>query len=119
AQTPRAEYDNSIPAQIRRVAELADLTPEEAKWYSDWLIDYNKGKPEKDQIKLNAIEEIVAARSGTRDFAQLFDLTPDEAAAYVKLWELTNWDFESVAQLLRKQQLTELETRAVKKVAER
>ncbi len=107
-----AAYDSSIPEPLRRVAKFAELSPEEALAVSNAL------KPDASLQLFELLARLSAARNGKIDFAELFQLNTEEAAAFAELYKLTRGSVSKMVALSQEGQLNPVEARAVEKVGE-
>lgn len=114
-EAKKAKDDFSLPADVRLLAELGQLLDDEAKALAAEKVDYFKAwKVDEPQLKL--LLRLAKARRGEIDFAELFELDKDEAAAYAKLYEMTTGRLQTIRALVDQGQLTEVEQRAAKKI---
>ncbi len=114
AQQP---FDSSIPADFRRIAELAQLTPSDALALIDMFDAANRfSKQVREQLHWELIEKVVQARNGKLDFAELFQLTADEAKAYKDLLALPGSTYSTICSLADQGQLAPEELSAVNKL---
>jgi len=114
-QAPK-EFDASVPANLRKVMQLAALTPEEALALTKWLGPGLEGDTQL--IRFAAIEKLDKARHGTIDFAELFGLDKDEAVVFRDLYRMAGGSVNWAAHLADIDQLSADEVRAVRKVQE-
>src|SRR5262249_23671309 len=118
AQTKEAEPQVALdlPKEYQRIAELACLNADEAKSLVKWTIAVKDWK-DADQLELSlaAIDRGLAARAGKVDFADLFQLSADEAAGYRELNLLTD-GFSTICVLADQGQLTKAELSALDKL---
>jgi hypothetical protein len=111
----KVKIDPFLSADVRQLAELVSLSPEEATALSADKIDYfQQWKVEKKQIE--QLSRLAAAKRGQIDFAELFQLDKNEMEAYAQLYKLTTGNFQTVRSLIEQGQLTEMELRAAKKI---
>ena len=81
------KFDASLPPKLRQMFLLARLAPDEALALRNWLGPDREGDIEL--IRFEALEKLDKARHGTLDFAELFGLEKDEAAAFRELYKQT------------------------------
>jgi hypothetical protein len=114
-QPKQSKYDAALPEGIRRLAEIMALSADEAQALADAKFDWMKAwKLTEPQVKL--LERVAAARRGTIDLAELFELTKDEAAAYAEIYGMTDGDFPAIEALNRDSQLSAAEQAAIIKL---
>jgi hypothetical protein len=114
AQQP---FDSSIPADFRRIAELAQLTPGDALALVDMFHAANRvSKQVKEELHWELVDNVVQARNGKLDFAELFQLTAEEAKAYKYLLALPGTGYSSICALAAQGQLAPEELSAVHKL---
>jgi hypothetical protein len=108
------EFDASLPADLKQVAEAARLLPKDALKMAGWFpreADPQTGRA----LRWDLVARAVKARRGQIDFAELFGLTADEAKAYLDLLKLVG-DYRSACTLAGDGQLAPHEMSAVKKL---
>lgn len=93
-QTDRlnAQPLTDLPQEARRLAQLAQLTPDEVKGLAQFM------KSDTAMIApklLKALDQTIAARYHEIGFAELFGLSEEEAAAYRELMKLTDGDYDA------------------------
>ena len=110
------KFDASLPPKLRQMFLLARLAPDEALALRNWLGPDREGDIEL--IRFEALEKLDKARHGTLDFAELFGLEKDEAAAFRELYKQTHGSLNYASYLVKNDQLSAVEIRAVKKVEE-
>jgi hypothetical protein len=111
----RPTLADDLPENIRRLAILAELSPDDAAALAQPKIDWLK-EWQVSEAQLKLIERVALARRGKMDLAELFELSPEEATAYAELYRLTQANFKAIEQLADKEQLTPLELATVKKL---
>ena len=111
-----AKDDVSIPPKLRQMFQLARLTADESLALKNWLQPDRAGDLEL--IRFEALEKLDKARHGTLDFAELFGLDKDQAAAFRELYKQTRGSLNYASYLAKNDQLSPVEIRAVKKVEE-
>ena len=109
------QYSPDIPAGVRVLAEQANLTPREALELASYFDSVHK-KLTSGMVDLSVVQRIVDARREKIDFAQLFELTPDEVTAYRELMKLTGNRYSTASSLSSSGQLTATEESAVQKL---
>ncbi len=115
-KTPaNVQYSPDIPAGVRVLAEQANLTPGEALELASY-VDSVHEKLGSGTVDLSVVQRIVDARREKIDFAQLFELTPDEVSAYRELMKLTGDRYSTAETLSSSGQLTATEESAVQKL---
>jgi hypothetical protein len=118
AQTKEAEPQVALdlPKEYQRIAELACLNADEARSLVKWTIERkHQAGNGQGELNLDAIDRGLAARAGKIDFADLFQLTADEAAGYRELNRLTD-GFSTICVLADQGQLTKAELTALDKL---
>jgi hypothetical protein len=107
------EFDPSLPAHLRQVAVLAELTPRDASKIAPWFPekDHRNGEP----LHWEVIERIVKARDGRVGLAILFGLDGDEVKPFRELLNLCG-SYPAASALADEGQLAPQELSAVKKV---
>jgi hypothetical protein len=118
----RQAYDPKLPEELRRVAAIAQLTPEEAIT----LDEISSGPPRAsgfpnpahallDKANVELLERIDAARHHKIGFAQLFKLNDAEVAAFCDLMRQVDDGYDT-AQTLDKDSLTKDELSGLEKL---
>jgi hypothetical protein len=118
AQTKEVELQvaQDLPKEYQRIAELACLNADEAKSLVKWTIRVKHWEGAGQlELSLDAIDRGLAARAGKVDFADLFQLSADEAAGYRELNRLTD-GFSTICVLADQGQLTKAELSALDKL---
>jgi hypothetical protein len=113
AAKPKAVTTSRRDVQL--LATIADLNATEAAAIADANGDWAKAWG----IELDDLEglaRLAAAKRGEIEFAELFQLSAEEMTAYSSLYSLTGGDFNQLADLWVRQQLSGVESAAVKKI---
>jgi len=114
-KTAPADFDPSLPAELREVAQAARLTPKDAMklvgWFPAGIIAEQTGKP----LHWELAGRVVKARRGQSDFAELFNLTAEEAKSYLDLLKLTG-SYSAACSLADDGQLAPQELSAINKL---
>ena len=117
-QSATPTFAADVPKDQQHIAQLACLNAEEAKAMTKWIADvgdYLKNNKLDANVFFSLLDRIQSARAGKSDFAELFQLTDDEAKAYRDLNKLAG-GFGAVCTLGDQGQLTTTELSALKKV---
>jgi hypothetical protein len=101
----------AVPAEYRRVLAAAELTPEEAASFADWLKAQKLDSP----AQLEVIDRLAQARRHKITLAQLFGMTSEEAAAFREVVGQVNGDYQRLARLASNDKLTSTERQAIDK----
>lgn len=111
----KPKIDPALPADVCQLAELVSLTPDEVAALAADKVDHLQAW-DINQKQINQLLRLAAARRTEVDFAELFELDKDEIEAYARLYKFTCGNFSTVRTLLEQGQLTDVETRAAKKI---
>ena len=90
-QSATPTFAADVPKDQQHVAQLASLNADEAKAMTKWIADagdYLKNSKLDVNILFGLLDRVQSARAGKSDFAELFQLTDDEAKAYRDLNKL-------------------------------
>ncbi|HEY2883055.1 MAG TPA: hypothetical protein VGJ15_11490 [Pirellulales bacterium] len=101
----------AVPPEYRRVLAAAELTPDEAASFTDWL----KAQKFDSPAQLEVIDRLMQARRHKITLAQLFGMTAEEAAAFREVVGQANGDYQRLARLATNDELTSTERRAIDK----
>jgi hypothetical protein len=104
------EFAN-VPPEYRRVLAAAELTPDEAASFADWLKAQKLDSP----AQLEVIDRLAKARRHQITLAQLFGMTAEEAAAFREVVGQVNGDYQRLARLATNDELTSTERQAIDK----
>jgi hypothetical protein len=111
-ETPIEKEFANVPPEYRRVLAAAELTPDEAAAFADWLKTQKLDSP----AQLEVIDRLMQARRHKITLAQLFGMTTEEAAAFREVVGQANGDYERLARLAASDELTGTERQAIGKV---
>ncbi len=117
-QSATPTFAADVPKDQQHIAQLACLNADEAKAMTKWIDEVGyllKTNNQDSNLHLDQLDRIQSARIGKSDFAELFQLTDDEAKSYRDLNKLAG-GFGAVCTLGDQGQLTAAELSALKKV---
>ena len=111
AEKPIEKEFANVPPEYRRVLVAAELTPDEAAAFADWLKTQKLDSP----AKLEVIDRLMQARRHKITLAQLFGMSADEAVAFREVVGQANGDYQRLARLAMNDELTSTERQAIDK----
>lgn len=113
--TPKFAAD--VPKELQNIAQLTCMNADEAHLMVQWFTDANKNLEAQHRkgMHFDLIDRLQAARNGKIDFAELFQLTPEEAKDYREVNKLAG-GIGAVSTLAEQGQLTPIEQSALKKI---
>ncbi|HZZ28511.1 MAG TPA: M56 family metallopeptidase, partial [Pirellulales bacterium] len=106
-------YAAEIPPEIKQLAQLAGLTPDEAQLLAG--MHDNRDSVNIQQQGVDLISRAAAGRAHRIDFAELFNLNPEEAKAFVDLMGMVD-DRYATALTLTAGNLSPTETSTMQKL---
>jgi hypothetical protein len=113
-------FSESLPSDFVKLAKLAGLSADEAKGSWD-VLNMRSGFSSTrwvpiEKIPFNLLLRIEEARRQRIDFAEFFEMSPEEATAFRDIYKLSGSSIGMVRQLDRKGQLRPIEHAAIEKV---
>ncbi len=101
----------AVSPEYRRVLAAAEMTPEEAAAFVDWLKTQKLDSP----AQLEVIDRLMQARRHKITLAQLFGMSAEEVAAFREVVQQANGDYERLVRLAASDELTAAERQSLGK----